>query len=101
MSNPGMHVQIAPRAGPACQAPCPALLDVAVGKTKVGPIPTSSPVLFLSGHGNSARSSRGKSPNSVRVPPLEFGTVTKAKVGRTNCVNGRNAFGRIRGMSGL
>jgi hypothetical protein len=31
------------------KAPWPALVEVAVGKTKVGPIPIRSPVFFLSG----------------------------------------------------
>ena len=74
---------------------------MAVGKTKVGPIPIRSPVFFLSGHGSTAMSKSARSPNSVRVPPLELGTVTNAKVGLTNCINGSRVYGGTRGISGL
>src|ERR1700730_4420608 len=91
---------MAPSAGPACQAPWPALLDVAVGKTMVGPIPTKSPVFFLSSHGRTAISNIGKSPNSVRVPPRELGIVTSAHVGRCDCVSGSYVLGGMRGING-
>ena len=51
-------------AGPACDAPCPALFEVAVGKTKVGPTPIFIPV-SLAGHRRDARSNNWLSPNSV------------------------------------
>ncbi len=68
---------------------------------KVGPIPSSSPVFFLSGQGKTAISNNGRSPNSVRLPPLELGTVTSEKVGRINWKKGSSVWGGIRGIIGL
>src|SRR5208282_1309519 len=89
-----------PNAGPACHAPRPALLEVAVGKTKVGPTPTRNPVSSRLGHGRIATSKNGRSPNSVRVPPRELGTVTNANVGRSNWLNGSRLLGGMRGING-
>src|SRR5271163_5348572 len=88
-----------PNAGPPCHAPCPALLEVAVGKTKEGPTPARKPE--LRGIGKTARSNKDVSPNSVRLPPRELGTVTRARVGRIICTNGSSDSGGTRGMRGL
>src|SRR5271163_3517787 len=88
-----------PKAGPACHAPCPALLDVAVGKTNVGPMPINQPDSRL-GQGIIAISNSCISPNSVRLPPLGLGTVTTAKVGRTNWTKGSRVKLGLRGMIG-
>jgi hypothetical protein len=45
-------------------------------------------------------SKSGRSPNSVRVPPLALGTVTNAKVGLINCMNGSKVLGGTRGING-
>jgi hypothetical protein len=76
-------------------------LEVAVGNTKVGPIPISKPVFRRSGQGRTAISNTGRSPNSVRVPPLEQGTVTNANVVRINWKKGRRVRGGMRGINGL
>src|SRR5271163_3676333 len=96
-----MPEQTAPIAGPACPAPCPALRDVAVGNTNVGPTPTNKLLFSLVSHGRTARSNNGKSPNSVRLPPRELGTVTSANVGRTNWIHGSSVLAGMRGIIGL
>src|SRR5260370_5562007 len=92
---------MAPSAGPASHALWSARLDVAVGSANVGPMPINSPVSFLSGQGKTATSKTDRSPNSVRVPPRELGTVTNASVGRINWLKGRNERGGMRGINGL
>jgi hypothetical protein len=74
--------------------------EVAVGKTSDGPTAIKRPVFCLFGQGKSAASNIGKSPNSVRVPPRELGTVTNAKVGRINCGIGSKVLGGMRGING-
>jgi len=53
---------LAAAAGPACHAPWPALLEVAVGNTNVGPNPNLKPV-STAGQGGTARSNNCMSPN--------------------------------------
>ena len=55
----------------------------------------------LRGQGSTATSSNCVSPYSVRVPPLELGTVTNAKVGRINWTKGNSENRGTRGMIGL
>ncbi len=70
------------------------------GNTKVGPTPIKRLVFCRSGQGSTATSNTGRSPNSVRVPPRELGTVTNANVGRINCAKGSKDAGGMRGING-